>query len=363
MRRRLFSWQAVARPSRCNSRRRRHGYGRRRPRSSIRWAIQDDRQAICRSDTDAVLGIFKSGYTAHQYEQWLLNTVAAILDEDLVISSAGLLRGGAVAWVQVEIPTTVSTPQGVEFRPRLLGGTSFDGSIATFWKRVVGIVVCDNTMDAAMAESGQIYKVKHTRNSGFQLDAARDALNVITATAEDFTTTLATLCATDVPEPTWRAFLDDYVPLVEDDGTRKTGRSLTSAVGKQDALRRLWTHDVRVAPWKGTAFGVVQAVNTWAHHEQTARGMTREDRNMLNAITGVTGRETTAVAQSLTKALAWRLTRPTGIGVRRPAGDAGPAFAAPTHRVGCRCRRVGALMAGADPAATPAAGTRDAPAA
>ncbi|NLT55136.1 MAG: DUF932 domain-containing protein [Actinomycetales bacterium] len=305
VRRRLFSWQAVPRPvavqlpATAETATDVDAHGR-----AIRWAIQDDRQAICRSDTDAVLGIFKTGYTAHQYEQWLLNTVAAILDDDLVISSAGLLRGGAVAWVQIEIPTTVSTPQGVEFRPRLLGGTSFDGSIATFWKRVVGIVVCDNTMDAAMAESGQIYKVKHTRNSGFALDAARDALNVITATTEDFTATLATLCATDVPEPTWQAFLDDYVPLVEDDGTRKTGRSLTSAVGKQDALRRLWTHDVRVAPWKGTAFGVIQAVNTWSHHEQTARGMTREDRNMLNAITGVTGRETTAVAQSLTKALA-----------------------------------------------------------
>lgn len=305
VRRRLFSWQAVPRPiavqlpATPETATDVDAHGR-----PIRWAIQEDRQAIARSDTDAILGIFKSGYVPHQYQEWLVNTVAAILDDDLVISSAGLLRGGAVAWVQIEVPTSITTPQGVEFRPRLLGGTSFDGSLATFWKRVVGIVVCDNTMDAAMAESGQIYKVKHTRNSGFQLQAARDALNVITATAQDFTATLATLCATDVPETAWRAFLQDYVPLSEPDGTRKTGRSLTSAISKQDALRRLWTHDARVTPWQHTAFGVIQAVNTWSHHEQTARGMSREDRNMLNAITGVTGRETTTVSQSLTRALA-----------------------------------------------------------
>lgn len=305
VRRRLFAWRAVPRPVAVQL--------PATPQTAtdvdeagrpIRWSIQKDRQAITRSDTDAVLGIFKDGYVAHQYEDWLLNTVAAILQDDLVISSAGLLRGGAVAWVQVEVPQAVSTPQGVAFRPRLLGGTSFDGSIATFWKRVVGIVVCDNTMDAAMAEPGQIYKVRHTRRSGFQIAAARDALNVITATAEDFTRTLADLCATPVPQPAWQRFLDDYVPLNQPDGTRKSGRALTGALTKQDTLRRLWTHDQRVAPWQNTAFGVIQAVNTWSHHEQTTRGMTRDERNMLNAITGVTGRETTAVAESLTRALA-----------------------------------------------------------
>ncbi len=305
VRRRLFHWQAVPRPVAVRL--------PATPQTAtdvdeqgrpIRWAIQADRQAIVRSDTDAVLGLFKSGYTPHQYEQWLLATVAAILDDDLVISSAGLLRGGAVAWVQVEMPTSVSTPQGVEFRPRLLGGTSFDGSIATFWKRVIGIVICDNTMDAALTERGQIYKVKHTRHSGFQLRAARDALNVITATASDFTATLAHLCQIPVPQAAWRVFLDDYVPLVEDDGARKSGRSLTSAVAKQDALQRLWTHDVRVTPWAHTAFGVIQAVNTWSHHEQSARGMSRNERNMLNTITGVTARETTEVTACLTKALA-----------------------------------------------------------
>ncbi len=65
-----------------------------------RWAVVPDRQAICRSDDTegAVLGIFGPGYTRHQYREWLLATVADLLDDDLAISSAGLLRGGAIAW-------------------------------------------------------------------------------------------------------------------------------------------------------------------------------------------------------------------------------------------------------------------------
>jgi len=123
----------------------------------VRWAPVTDRQAICRSDdsTGSVLGIFGLGYTRHQYREWLLTTVADLLDDDLVISSAGLLRGGAIAWVEVSMPDTITTPEGVAFRPNLLATTSFDGSIATTYKRTVTDTVCDNTRACALAEQGQ----------------------------------------------------------------------------------------------------------------------------------------------------------------------------------------------------------------
>ena len=87
----------------------------------MRWTVVADRQAICRSDTHAVMGIFASGYAMHQYREWLLTTVADILDDDLSISSAGLLRSGAVAWVEVSVPESITTPEGVVFRPEPAG--------------------------------------------------------------------------------------------------------------------------------------------------------------------------------------------------------------------------------------------------
>ena len=121
--------------------------------SPATWVQVDDRQAITRSDTNAVLGVFSSGYAMHQYREWLLNTVANVLDDDLVISSAGLLRGGAIAWVEVSVPETITTPVGFDFRPNLLATTSFDGSIATTFKRTVTATVCDNTRDLALSET------------------------------------------------------------------------------------------------------------------------------------------------------------------------------------------------------------------
>jgi hypothetical protein len=129
--RRLFYWEAESRriavevPTSVDSMTHLTADG-----TPARWAVVEDRQAICRSDDDtgAVMGIFAPGYTRHQYAEWLLTTVANILDDDLAISSAGLLNGGATAWVEVSVPHSITTPEGVTFRPTLLATSSFDGS-------------------------------------------------------------------------------------------------------------------------------------------------------------------------------------------------------------------------------------------
>jgi hypothetical protein len=74
------------------------------------------------------MGVFGPGYVRHQYREWLLRTVADLLDDDPAISSAGLLRGGAVAWVEVSMPDTITTPEGVAFRPNLLA-TNHEGLV------------------------------------------------------------------------------------------------------------------------------------------------------------------------------------------------------------------------------------------
>jgi phage/plasmid-like protein (TIGR03299 family) len=292
VRRRLFSWEAVSRPvaveqvADLETMTHLNEYG-----VPSRWEPVADRQAICRSDNGAVMGVFGTGYAMHQYDQWLLTTVADLLDDDLSISSAGLLRGGAVAWVEVSVPDSITTPEGVVFRPNLLATTSFDGSVATTFKRTVTDVVCDNTREAALAEHGQAYKVKHSRHSHAQLAPARDALAMIHDIADEFALEVATMCATAVSERQWSAFLDAYVPTVHPTtGEALKGRALTIADRKRAALKRLYRSDVRVAPWAGTAHGVVQAVNTYEHHEAVVRGVQRPERNMLRAVTGDFGR-------------------------------------------------------------------------
>ncbi|MDF5759070.1 DUF932 domain-containing protein [Spongiactinospora sp. TRM90649] len=267
--RRLFAWDALSRPLYVED--------------PITGGLAEvpDRQAILRSDTGCVMGIFSDGYERHPYREWLLEMIARLLNDDLSIGSAGLLRGGAVAWVSVEVPDNIRTPEGVEFRPHLFGATSFDGSLATTFKRAITNVVCDNTMATGLAERGQQIKIKHSRHSKPRLAEARQALAIVYETADAFAAEVKRLCDTVVTAREWSAFLDAYVPVPVE-----PGRSRTLAEAKRDGLVKLWRHDNRVAPWAGTGWGVVQAVNTYVHHEQTVRGVSRAERNRLRALTG-----------------------------------------------------------------------------
>lgn len=241
----------------------------------------EGRKAIIRSDTNAVLGIFKSGYRIHQYQEWLVDNVATLLDADLHIGSAGLLRGGGVAWVQIEMADTLDV-QGVEYRPFLTAATSMDGTLATTYQTGAQVVVCDNTLSAALGDAdAQRVKIRHSVNSIGRIGEVREALDIVHGVAEDFEAEVQALLNQKVTQSQWDEFVDAYTGKA----VAKEGRGKTIALNKAGTLHRLWNHDERVAPWKGTAWGVVSAVNTAVHHEFTVKG-DRAERNAERAITG-----------------------------------------------------------------------------
>ncbi len=240
------------------------------------------RKAMVTSDTNEVLGIFKDGYQGHSYKEWLLDNVASILDDDLQIGSAGLLRNRGQAWVSVEVSENFMTPEGVEFRPFLLAATSFDGSLATSYGRKVTRVICDNTCEAALSEEGQSFKLRHSKYSHLKLQDARKALEIVHTMADDFAAEVARLTAVKVDRGHFSRILDALIPVPKDEG-----RGQTVALKKRSEIQSMYLNDQRVAPWTGTAFGVEQAFNTWMHHSaQVRKGTPRVIRNMENVVKG-----------------------------------------------------------------------------
>lgn len=262
-----------------------------------KWAVQYDRQAIAADDDNTVFGLFKAGYQAHQYRAWLLDTVANILDDELNVSSAGLLSNRANAWVEVSVPENIMGPAGIEFRPNLIACTSFDGTLATTFKRTITETVCDNTRDMALSEKGQAYKTRHSKYSGMKLGAARDALNIIHTMSDDFIAELESLVNQKVSDTEFTTVLDALIPI---DADKVGKRGVTLGNAKRERITAMYRNDTRVAPWTGTAFGVVQAFNTWEHHEKSARaGTIRAERNMLNALNGTTAKADAEVMRVL----------------------------------------------------------------
>lgn len=260
--------------------------------------------AIRRSDTGLIFPrTFTGGYELHQYREWLLDAVASILGGELGISSAGLLRDGAQAWVEVSVAETLHDARtGFGYRPNILAFTSFDGSLATTFGRTVTATVCDNTREAAAGEmKQQQVKFRHRAGSDVvdRLPEVRETLSIIHETADAFLAGLHRQAETTVTDRQWYAFLDEWAPVTDENGERKKGRALSNVEKIRAGLDDLYRYDERAATWQGTALGVVQAVNTYAHHKQAVRGSTRADRNMRGAITGAFAKLDTDIVSTL----------------------------------------------------------------
>ena len=286
--RRLFNFTAVSRPLFITDR---FGAPKQVP----------NKQAIVADDNDDVLGVFADGYQPHQYREWLLENVASLIDSsegELGIGAAVLLRNRGSACVQIEVPDSITTKDGVEFRPWLAAATSLDGSLATIYKRCVTDIVCDNTRDAALGEEGQQFKLKHTRYSTLKLGDARDALQILFDAGQQFQAEIDKLCATTVTDAQWQRVLDALVPVPEDEG-----RASTIATNKRDALQQLWSSDDRVTPWKNSAWGVSQAFNTYGQHVATVKGSHRLERAYTNVLSGKTAAADLGVLTTLSSVL------------------------------------------------------------
>lgn len=293
VRRRLFDFRAVDAPLFTRWR---------KADGTVYYAPFEGYKGIVATDDKSSLGVHGEGYRIHQYDEWLLDNVATLLDSDVAIGSAGLLRGRRQAWCSVEVPENITTPEGVVFRPNLLAVSSTDGTLKTTYKRVVQNVVCDNTLAAGMSEAGQDFAVKHTRHSHLRITDARQAVGILFEIADDFAREVAELTASRVSDYEFKSLLDVLIPVKTENGVPVDGQ--TRALNKRDELTGLYHYDPRCAPWQGTAYGVLQTFNTYNHHVRTIRSSNGEEvhrgiRNMANAISGATATDDRKVMAAL----------------------------------------------------------------
>lgn len=268
---RLFDWHPVAVPETYTYQ------GR---------TYTSDDVVVIRSDNAYKLGTFAGNHVPHAYGEWLLANMAQIIDEDLAVGSAGLLKGGRIAWVQVEMPETMEAVGGVKIRPFLNAFGSLDGSFATTYKLGITNVVCDNTMRAAQGEKSPQVKIRSTVNAKklFSAERTREALGIVFNVGEEFAAEVAELLATDFTNRQFEALTASLTAVPEDAGKR----AQTLARSKADTLLSLWRDDERVAPWAGTAWGAYQALNTYDQHFVRVQGGNRAERNMLHSMSGKT---------------------------------------------------------------------------
>jgi len=260
--------------------------------------IRVERQAILRSDTNELMEIFGNDYRSHQYGEWLVQNLANIVDGNINFGSAGLLKNGAVAFVSLEMPESVEVLEGFSVRPHLLATTSHNGMLATTYKSVSTFVVCDNTHAMAMSENTSQFKTRHSKYSGMKIQSARDALGIVHKMTEDIVAEVTKLSEVKVTDAEWQKVLEALAPIPSLAKDESNKAAVTRAENKRAELVGLYNYDVRVAPWKGSALGVLQAFNTYNHHI-VGNDKNRAERNQMNALMGKTEQSDRKVLQLL----------------------------------------------------------------
>ncbi len=103
--------------------------------------------------------------------------------------SAGSLKKGKVVFGTVDIPRTmVLDPQGAndETKLYLIVWTSHDGSVAVQAAVTPVRVVCQNTLNLAMRNAKQSFKIRHTQSVEGRIQVARETLGLALGYFDEF---------------------------------------------------------------------------------------------------------------------------------------------------------------------------------
>lgn len=226
-------------------------------------------RATYRSDTGDILGVVGADYTPHQPGE-LLELARLTIDAaptDAHVEVLGSLRGGRTVFMTIALPDHVDIAGDVHL-PRLVWATSMDGTLATRAVATYVRVVCANTLRASFRGARTSWAARHTSSLTGRTTDARHALKLMLKVSDSFRREVEALTSQAITDADVNQVLTGLWP---DDPTA-TARTRDNASRRRHHVRRLYTHDPRVAGWHGTAYGLVQAVSTYELWETPRRG-------------------------------------------------------------------------------------------
>jgi phage/plasmid-like protein (TIGR03299 family) len=240
-----------------------------------------DKVVLYRSDNAFPLSVVSDGYkpvqpgTVLEFFRGLSEKLGAKLE------TAGTLRGGRKFWSMARLPVEAEAGRLADGSPDrhklyIVLTTSADGSLATIGQRTSVRVVCENTLNAALARGGDAaFRVSH--RSDFDVDSAYRSLGVdVPSAIADWRAQIALLKEAGLYKVSvadadifFRALLRP--PKADGTAATETTREprgldslLTSYLGAPGAM-------------PGTARGLLEGVTHWVDHTRGTDADKRHD--------------------------------------------------------------------------------------
>lgn len=182
--------------------------------------------------------------------------------------TAGSIKGGAQVFATlVEVDDIVLDPKGSKdvIKKYLMLTSSHDGSGTLIAKKVNTRVVCQNTLNVALGERGDEFRIRHTQGMEQKLADAQAALGFAAAYDDEFEAAAKAMIETQMNKDKFIELVKDIYPEPEDNARGRQSKWEY----KVDALTTIWENgtgsmeNLDDTVWKG--------VQTLTEHQQWFR--------------------------------------------------------------------------------------------
>jgi phage/plasmid-like protein (TIGR03299 family) len=227
-----------------------------------------------------VLGVVRERYKTFQNEQ-LFAFADGLLAEGRW-ETAGSIKNGSVVFGSLALEReTVLDPTGVAdvVKSYLMVSSSHDGSAAIQGTITPVRVVCQNTLNIALANAKQTYKSRHTQKAEDRLKFAAEALGMGHKYLDAFEVEAQALYAAEINNIQFLEIISAAYPKPDED----VKGSMTKWENKVDAIFEIWNGPTEVGI-KGTAWGALNAMTERLDWGRTSRGGNEE--NIFAAASG-----------------------------------------------------------------------------
>ena len=239
------------------------------------WNDNSNAQFVIRTnpfnaETD-VLATVGARYKVIQNED-LFSFADNLLDGDsrCAWESAGSLKKGKVVFGSLTVPREmVLDPQGANDKTKLylIVWTSHDGSVAVQAAITPVRVVCQNTLNLAMRNAKQSFKIRHTQSAEGRIQVARETLGLTFGYFDEFEKQAQELFKQSITDKQFSDLIRSIYPKPEAD---KNG-SLKKWESKVVLIDDLYFNSPTNANIKGTAWGAFNALTERLDYYRSAR--------------------------------------------------------------------------------------------
>lgn len=226
-------------------------------------------KALVRNDTGDVFNIPKKRYVPVQPEHILAFFDSLRETEHLEMDTVGVLGGGRVIWGLAKTGRELGFSEHDRVKEYVLAASSADYSFSTVVKRTAIRVICQNTLEMAIAagDEGQGF-IKRSHAGTFDFELARKKIQAIKAdegTVKEFQADMEKLARHKVSEDeAVKFFVKTMFPGKKVQEVQDSKRSSGRLEEILNAYRTAPGQELETA--QGTAWGLLNAVTYLADH-------------------------------------------------------------------------------------------------